>query len=749
FFGHTVGHTALPYDRQDEFNAVESALPPQSTPVKKGGNPEGNSELKVEDTKIMADEELRGYCAPNISGLLELIFPDIALPCPLDALYRHVSKRGGKYKVGKKKKGWDKCPDLTLESVNGNQEAKMANFLTYLADDIRTFLQTTYNRVIPPRAVTGEFAGSTSVPGGPSNTGRHPDILFFEKDVEMTWENVVGCWELKKNNSAALTSDAKRQLAERALMIFESQDDRRFVPGVSVLGFRIILHIIDRAGEISSASFHMLDDPHSFLRLVVGFMFAGRDSLGFDPSIKKLDDGSRCITINNKTYTIHERVHTPHNIRGRGTNVWRATCDGTVYAIKDCWTDETRTLTEAKLLEMAKGVEGVLTLVAHNTVKYNKEDDTTGLVRALLKKPEYRERWARLDVRIHRRLVLAPFAVPIYYFRTKKELIGGFIDAIQAHKDLLEKAKVLHRDISIKNIMLVADIEGDLSRRRGLLIDLDYAVEYPELGSRKPAQAARTGTAPFMAIELLNEGWNVPHKPEWDLESFLYVIIWICILYVGPCDRRSSKKIKETPLNAWMTGGYKLMWADKVGCMESKSRWCKLLEEFAPYFEELKQCLSEWRALFFVDEGPRTHDNVLKILRDAYNRLPDEEPPFVDLVPVVANPPAAPSTRASVRPKRTRETERQDFSGVNQREDVVHGGKRLRKDRLENAYYSEQLFPSGGESSQQASLGSFAPTDAEEGSPSSASASVEPPQPLRRTRRKSMPSLKVRESGRP
>ncbi|EPQ49930.1 hypothetical protein GLOTRDRAFT_127302 [Gloeophyllum trabeum ATCC 11539] len=98
FFGHTVGHTALPYDRQDEFNAVESALPPQSTPVKKGGNPEGNSELKVEDTKIMADEELRGYCAPNISGLLELIFPDIALPCPLDALYRHVSKRGGKYK---------------------------------------------------------------------------------------------------------------------------------------------------------------------------------------------------------------------------------------------------------------------------------------------------------------------------------------------------------------------------------------------------------------------------------------------------------------------------------------------------------------------------------------------------------------------------------------------------------------------------------------------------------------------------
>ncbi|EPQ56343.1 hypothetical protein GLOTRDRAFT_40249, partial [Gloeophyllum trabeum ATCC 11539] len=228
---------------------------------------------------------------------------------------------------------------------------------------------------------------------------------------------------------------------------------------------------------------------------------------------------------------IHQRLHKSHNLRGRGTSCWRATCEGAAYAIKDYWTDKSRASTEAKLLSKAKGVEGVPTLVAHDIITFNGKQDTTGLVRKVLDNPLYREQWEIFDIRVHRRLVLMPFAMPIYYFKTKKELIGAFIDTIQAHKDLLEKAKILHRDISISNLMLVAQMETGRKHRRGLLIDLDYATEYPEPEHRQTAQGARTGTTPFMALELLKSGAKVAHKPEWDLESFLYVLIWICVLY--------------------------------------------------------------------------------------------------------------------------------------------------------------------------------------------------------------------------
>lgn len=720
--------------------------------MKKGAKPGGDSEQVMEDLEEITSAQIDGYRASGIEGLVEHIFPDDVLPCPLEEIYEHISKPRGKYFPKKQK--WHMCPELRVPSNNGDQEERFAKFLRLLADNIATFVSTTYGHTIPRRDVSAEFA-TQGVPGGPENTGHRPDLVFFEKGAERTWENAVGCWEVKSNNNHKLRRHARCQLTTRAFMIYESQDDRRFVPGVSILGYDVIFHIIDRAGEVASATFNMRSDPRQFLRLVVGFMFCGRDNLGFDPMFTRLPDGTSCVTIKGKVYTLHQNVHRGHTLRGRGTACWRATCEGVTYAIKDYWTDRTRASVEADLLEKAKGVQGVPKLVEHDVITFQGKEDTTGLVRKILDNPRYREQWEMFDIRVHRRLVMTPFALPIYYFRTKKEPIKGFMDCIQAHKDLLEKAKILHRDISIKNIMLEEYTEGGRTFRRGLLIDLDYATEYPEPKHRQPAKAARTGTTPFMAIDLLEDA-TLPHKPEWDLESFLYVLIWICVFYIGPCDRAKRIDIKETELKTWVEGDFTSIWKAKMSCMRLDPIWKLLVKDFNPYFNEIKPCIDEWRGLCNNPGLAPTHDRVLAVLQNAYDKLPDDEEPFIDPEPVAANPPAGTSTGSlgalRATPKRTRDTETRDFFGVNRREDVVHGGKRARKDKSGNAYYSEQpseqLFQSGGESSYPASLGSFAPTDAEEGSASSssASASVEPVQPLRRTRRKSMPSLKVRDS---
>jgi hypothetical protein len=61
------------------------------------------------------------------------------------------------------------------------------------------------------------------------------------------------------------------------------------------------------------------------------------------------------------------------------------------------------------------------------------------------------------------------------------------------------------------------------------LIDLDLAIRE----EREVASGARrkTGTKAFMAIGALLEK---PHSFMHDLESFFYVLFWICIHYNGP-----------------------------------------------------------------------------------------------------------------------------------------------------------------------------------------------------------------------
>ncbi|KAF8429921.1 hypothetical protein BGX38DRAFT_1232623, partial [Terfezia claveryi] len=99
-------------------------------------------------------------------------------------------------------------------------------------------------------------------------------------------------------------------------------------------------------------------------------------------------------------------------------------------------------------------------------------------------------------------------------------------DTIKNHRSLYEKAGILHCDVSINNIMRTRI--NDSSGLKGFLIDLDYAHQLkPDFS---PEQLpCRTGTAPFMALELLLQESPVYRTWRHDLESFFYVLVWLCI----------------------------------------------------------------------------------------------------------------------------------------------------------------------------------------------------------------------------
>lgn len=107
-------------------------------------------------------------------------------------------------------------------------------------------------------------------------------------------------------------------------------------------------------------------------------------------------------------------------------------------------------------------------------------------------------------------------------------IVFDSLEPVTAHYDLYKKAGILHRDISLENLMVDAN-----NHRRGILIDLDIAARIRD--GDKVLQPAMTyaGTLGFRSIDLLEEGTHYPTRAMYrdDLESFFYVLYYIQTFY--------------------------------------------------------------------------------------------------------------------------------------------------------------------------------------------------------------------------
>ena len=105
-------------------------------------------------------------------------------------------------------------------------------------------------------------------------------------------------------------------------------------------------------------------------------------------------------------------------------------------------------------------------------------------------------------------------------------MISQYFDS--AHHDLFEKTGILHRDISIGNLMVDASDPA-----QGVLIDLDFAARVTEHGDPLDGESfPPAGTLNFRACDLLTP--QNPPKAYYrhDLESFFYALLWIQLHYV-------------------------------------------------------------------------------------------------------------------------------------------------------------------------------------------------------------------------
>ncbi|KAJ7162263.1 hypothetical protein C8R46DRAFT_848375, partial [Mycena filopes] len=137
------------------------------------------------------------------------------------------------------------------------------------------------------------------------------------------------------------------------------------------------------------------------------------------------------------------------------------------------------------------------------------------------------------------RILVQEELFPITDLTTADELGQAFHGIFKCYRWLYEKAHLMHRDISRNNSMF-RRINGKVY---GVLNDFDLAVIRSDL--TLSTSNHRTGTAPYMALDLLKSNPPPLHIVRFDLESLYYVFAYIV------CQYHEGKKIANPPFDKW------------------------------------------------------------------------------------------------------------------------------------------------------------------------------------------------------
>ncbi|KAF2468324.1 uncharacterized protein BDR25DRAFT_335443 [Lindgomyces ingoldianus] len=482
----------------------------------------------------------------------------------------------------------------------------------------------------PNKPIPGSISKRKLDVGLAYNSGNE---LEESKGHSYDWSHILVPGELKSNPREDNHSSTWLGLVRYAWEIFSSQDTRRFILGFTLCGSIMRLWEFDRLGVVGSTPFDINKEGEKFISAVLGFLWMSEEELGFDPTIA--EDGRRYMHIERNGRM--ERIWLDAHMRRQRSVAGRATT---------CWSGSLNERPEEGLLlkeATGAGATNVARYYHHETVYINGEvDDVSANVRKGLndtvgRDPLLQRRTAHSDTITNSTASSASGArrgrsrstsrtitrkrssssiqalMPrpkrscsdspakqdrqrrnrsIYEASSPRGILTGLLGGIKGHESLLD-ANILHRDISIGNVML------NMAEDDGFLIDREHASGAP----------SKTGTKVFMAIgALYGEDHNFMH----DLESFFWVLFWTCIHCTGPSGRRRVSKFE-----AWNFESTENLAKIKKGSVDEEDKFTKEVEEnVTTYCTPLIPCVQELRKVVFP-EGKRW----LKEDRQLYSRM--------------------------------------------------------------------------------------------------------------------------------
>jgi serine/threonine protein kinase len=173
----------------------------------------------------------------------------------------------------------------------------------------------------------------------------------------------------------------------------------------------------------------------------------------------------------------------------------------------------------------------------------------------------------------------------------------GLTYSLKGHRWLYEKLDLLHRDISLGNLMISQD------KTRGFLTDLDLAINVRR--AEASGAPAKTGTRPFMAIQLLV---GAPHNYLHDLESFFWVLFWMAVHHNGPGQQLSQ----HDTYTRWATEPASKVAMIKAGLVSDDAIYANdLKRDCTAYCEPLIPVLHKLRLAMFSGSQLTTSDGAI------------------------------------------------------------------------------------------------------------------------------------------
>ncbi|KAJ8119627.1 hypothetical protein ONZ43_g3466 [Nemania bipapillata] len=424
-----------------------------------------------------------------------------------------------------------------------------------------------------------------------SNTGNTPRTVIY-LEASDPW-SVTGSTrvfaEFHHDSIPVMAEDDDDILrfCERARQVFENQPTRCFVHGFLVRGATLELWVFDRSGAYSSERIDLAQRPDLLVRVLAGYTLMSDKEVGFNTFVKPAAPGlGSYVTFGrrDKFYLRPWFIATADYMVGPGTtcfvaSTWkRGEADN---VIKFSWREDEES-TELRLLERAheRNAWGVIQLVGYKDL-VNIADLREGL--------HFPQTFVN---RTFSCVATWPQGRPIQRFTSIPELLEVLHDLVKALQSLYVNARILHRDVAIKNLIIIPQHSADSPR--GVLRNFNFALDLDNIG---PIELM-VGSDGFMAIGIL---CGQRHTYRHDLESLFYVFLWIAIgndRVHGKADDILKGMSKTSRLWKWCTTDFGAVGRDKAADMGPEG-FEGILDEFSSDFAPLRGLAKELHALIF------------------------------------------------------------------------------------------------------------------------------------------------------
>ncbi|KAF3015141.1 hypothetical protein E8E15_002460 [Penicillium rubens] len=407
------------------------------------------------------------------------------------------------------------------------------------------------------------------------------------------------------------------RFCERAQQVFKAQSARCFVHGFLVRGTTLELWAFDRSGAYSGKRLDLTQRPDLLVRTLAGYALMSDEEVGFNTFVKNAPGSDSYVAFDHrdKLHLRPELIATADYTVGPGTTCYVAstsTVGEPDTVIKFSWREDEEP-TEVRLLKRAheRNACGVIQVLGYQDL-VNIADLRQGL--------HFPQTFAN---RTFSCVATTPLGRPIRQFTSIPELLEVLRDLVKALQSLCVNARILHRDVAIKNLIITP--QHSANSPRGVLLDFDFALDLDNVRPIEPM----VGSDGFMAIGILS---GQRHTYRHDLESLFYVFLWIAIANDRAHDEANDileGLPKTSRLWKWCTMDFGAVGRDKAADM-SPEGFEEILDEFSSDFAPLRGLAKELHALLFpmcdgkIFTGTETDQVAVQRLydgfADAFNR---------------------------------------------------------------------------------------------------------------------------------